>query len=510
VTARAAFLGWFAFGVPEANQRAGSPDNKVAPSFSLSLVAQGTDPIENPSGVITQFGYLNDFPPEPVEATKTEPDQNAYLVLPRNPGGPTTGYDYGHRFLFQGHENASDLAFVTRINLDVSDPAHRITLLTPVGADGLTHLNDIDGSAFDPFTRTLLFTQENDDQGGVIEIASTWPPRMRVLDGVFGKAGYEGVHPDNRGNILIVEDTDDVVVNVDPANDDSPIAAKQPDSFVYRLVPANVLDLSKGGKLQALQASADGTPITFHEDDPVGDTFSDAQLKLHTIGSSWPVRWVTIHDTATEGFDAFDANQAAKAAGATPFKRPENAQYQPGTDFQTFFFCPTGDTNANSGNTPALAARGAWGSIFRVDFPHGASTGKLSIVVLGDAVHSSFDNLAFAETGTLLATEDRGDGLHTQLNRLDSIWAFNVLGGPVAPRRFVALGRDTASLADVALADVPGYQNEGDNEPTGLHVSSGSDGVLGMQGTLQNPLITRAFFTQQHGKNQVWEGHQGR
>jgi hypothetical protein len=508
VSARAAFLGWFAFGVPAANPRAGVTENKVAPTFSLSLVAQGSDPIENPSGVITQFGYLNDFPPEPVEATKTEPDQNLYLVFPRGPGGPTPAYDYGHRFLFQGHENGADLAFVTRINLDVKDPAHRITLLTPVGEDALTHFNSIDGSAFDPFTRTLLFTQEADDDGGVIEIASTWPPRLRTLDGVFGKAGFEGIHPDNRGNILIVEDTDDVVVNVDPKNPESPVAAKQPDSFVYRLVPQSPLDLSKGGKLQALQVTVNGTPITFHADDPVGDTFSAAQLALHTLGSSWPVRWVTVHDNAVDGFAAFDANLAAKAAGASPFKRPENAQYQPGTDFQTFYFCPTGDTNADSGNQPALAARGAWGSIFRVDFPNGAAVGKLSIAVLGDAVHSSFDNLAFAETGTLLATEDRGDGLHSQLNRLDSIWAFNVLGGPTLPRRFVAVGRDTASLADVALADVPGYQNEGDNEPTGLHISQGSDVLLGMQGMLQNPLQARAFFTQQHGKNQVWEGRQ--
>ncbi|HEX4336821.1 MAG TPA: alkaline phosphatase PhoX [Polyangiaceae bacterium] len=508
VTARAAFLGWFAFGVPAANQRAGTPANVVAPTFSLSLVAQGTDPLENPSGVITSFGYLNDFPPEPVEATKTEPDQNAYLAFRRDPGGPTPGYDYGHHFLFQGHENAADLAFVTRINLDVRDPAHRITLLTPVGVDGLTHFNDIDGSAFDPFTRTMLFTQEDDDQGGVIEIASTWPPHLRTLDGVFGKAGFEGIHPDNRGNVLIVEDSDDVVVNVDPSNDDSPIAAKQPNSFVYRLLPTTPFDLSKGGKLQALQVTVDGTPITFHADDPVGDTFSVAQLSLHTPGTSWPVRWVTIHDSAVDGFAAFDANVAAKAAGASPFKRPENAQYQPGTDFQTFFFCPTGDTNADSGNQPALAARGAWGSIFRVDIRNGAESGKLSVVVVGDAAHSSFDNLAFAESGTLLATEDRGDGLHAQLNRLDSIWAFNVLGGPTAPRRFVAVGRDTASLDDVALADVPGYQNEGDNEPTGLHVSDGSDGILGMQGTLQNPFTARAFFTQQHGKNQVWEGRQ--
>ena len=57
----------------------------------------------------------------------------------------------------------------------------------------------------------------------------------------------------------------------------------------------------------------------------------------------------------------------AKAHGATPFKRPENAQFQPGSHFQTFFFTITGDTDSVAGNDPVLAARGAWAGIFRVD-----------------------------------------------------------------------------------------------------------------------------------------------
>src|SRR5262249_22097367 len=144
---------------------------RIAPGFALVVRARGTAPLENPSGVITSFGYLNDAPPQTIEPTKTEPDENTYLVFDHNPGGPTAGFDYGRHFLFQGHENAGDLAYVTRINLDVDAPAHRITLLTPVGADGKTHFNRIDGSTWDPFTKTLLFTQEGSGTtGGVIEI----------------------------------------------------------------------------------------------------------------------------------------------------------------------------------------------------------------------------------------------------------------------------------------------------------------------------------------------------
>ncbi len=100
---------------------------------------------------------------------------------------------------------------------------------------------------------------------------------------------------------------------------------------------------------------------------PTGDTLSENQLKLHTTGTVYPVKWVTVHDTAVHGTDPFDANALAKAAGGTPFKRPENAQFQPDTQFRTFFFDVTGDTDATAGNDPELAARGAWGGIFRVD-----------------------------------------------------------------------------------------------------------------------------------------------
>src|SRR4029079_7025103 len=123
--------------------------------------------------------------------------------------------------------------------------------------------------------------------------------------------------------------------------------------------------------------------------------------------------------------------------------------------------------------------------IFRVDFHGRNPVGKLSIVVLGDATHSSFDNLTFADNRTLLATEDRGDGLHEQLNRLDSVWAFDVRGAQFNPRRLIALGRD-----DVATAgDIGGC--ECDNEPTGLFVSDGDATIAGLVGAPVQTARTR-------------------
>ena len=488
-------------GVQTVNPRVGHPDNVLPPGFSLRLLAHGEDPIENPSGVIKQYGFLT-------TGTRTEPDENTYLVFDHNPGGPTPGYEYGRQFIFQGHENGGDLAYLTRINLEVTDPAHRITLLTPVGTDGLTHFNSIDGSTWNPHTKTLLFTQEAGTNGGVVEISPKWGSTARTLYGILGRGGYEGIHPDNRGNLIILEDVGGTGVSIDPNNPNGPTkTARLPNSFVYRFVPSDPSDLSAGGKLQALQVSIEGQAVTFVPIDAshlFGDVFSNNQLKLHTPGTSWPVKWVTVHDTAVDGTASFDANAAAKKAGATPFKRPENAQFLPGSGFNTFFFDPTGDTDATAGNVPALAARGSWGSIFRVDFnkeddarnrdDSESAAGKISIFVLGDQFHASFDNLTFVDEHTLLAAEDRGDTLHAQLNMLDSVWAYNVRKPNSQGVRFIALGRDSQS-------EVAGE----DNEPTGLHASDGDTSVQGLIGKPLNPEDRRLFFTQQHGDNQLWE-----
>lgn len=487
-TASAAFVGILITNVPNANPAVGVQTNVISPKYALQPVAVGADPIENPSGVITNYGSLS-------TGVLTEPDENLYLELSGRVPGPTAGYNYGHHFLFQGHENAANLAYLTRINLDVKDPAHRITLLSPVDATtGLTGFNSIDGSTFDPFTRTLLFTQEAGANGGVIQATLDFPSSITTLDGILGKGGFEGIHPDDRGNLLIVEDAGGVTVNVVQGDTTSAKTAKQPNSFVYRFLPTDKSNLAAGGKLQALQVSIDGTPLKFNALDPVGDVFAPAQVKLHTVGSTWPATWITIHDTAVDGTASFSANAAAKTAGATPFKRPENGVFQPGSGFSRFYFDVTGDTDTTSGSQPELAARGAWGAIFRLDLSSRSNDAELSAFFLGDAAHASFDNLTFADELTLLAAEDRGDTLHDQLNTLDSVWAFNTCG-PVKPRRFIALGRDTVA-APVGAED---------NEPTGLFVSEGADDIFHLQGRFLNPLRARAFVTEQHGLNQTFE-----
>src|SRR5204862_7858840 len=135
---------------------------------------------------------------------------------------------------------------------------------------------------------------------------------------------------------------------VDPSDPSAPEVAKQPNSFMFRFVPKDPSNLSKGGKLQALQVKIHGHAVRFHAASPSGDVFSHDRLRLHTLGTSWPAEWITVHDTATNGASPFDANALAKAAGATPFERPENFQFRPGSGFHTFVFDATGDTNADA------------------------------------------------------------------------------------------------------------------------------------------------------------------
>ena len=121
----------------------------------------------------------------------------------------------------------------------------------------------------------------------------------------------------------------------------------------------------------------DDDPITFHDGakDPAGprnDALGDQIKALHS-GDSLDARWITLHNTATDGTAAFDANALAKAKGATPLKRPENGSFVPGTGFKSFVFVETGDTNKDAGNYAGAAERGAWGAILRVDMPFAGS-----------------------------------------------------------------------------------------------------------------------------------------
>ena len=492
--------------VPVANPRvAGMSDpNLLPPQLMEALVVRGAQPVENPApanglAAIGFYGYLSDGPMLPafgtnVEASKTEPDKNTYLTLKYQHGADLNYHGYGTHFLYQGHELGR--GYITRVNLDADGP-HRVTLLAATEADGTTNLPVFDGSTWYPFSQRLLFSQEGNGSstGGIWQATPDFPSTVDNLQGIMGRGGYEGVQADRWGNIIVVED----IGGSTPA---AQTKAKVPNSFVYRFVPKSRSDLKQGGKLQVLQVASKNHagPIVFNGADALTQDVKD----LHTYGKVFTTKWVTIHDTAVDGFAPFNANALAKSTSGTPFKRPENGQFRPGSNFSEFIFDETGDTDAT---TVAAPDYGGFGGVFRLRLF--GDSGTLSLVYNGDVVHSGFDNCAFLDANRIVFVEDAGDTLHGQRNAFDSAWVVDLntdYSNPSKqPKRLLALGRDPSATVDTGLS---GIQNEGDNEITGWHQSDGDPGVDGLLGAkIPEPFEDgwRIFYTQQHGDNNTWE-----
>jgi hypothetical protein len=490
----------------------------LSPELSQSAVAAGAFKLENPTAVLSNYGYAADGPMLPaagdkqgkehqVEASKTEPDKNTFLVMDGQTG-PDANYKYGSQFLFQGHEAGATIdkhpqGYLTRINLE-ADEAHRVTLMADKDSSGAA-LPFIDGSTWNPIGHRLLLTGEEGEEGGVWQATAEFPSKVDNLTGIMGIGSYEGVQVDKDGNVWLVEDSGGKVGDVNKH-------AKQPNSFLYRFVPADKTDLLKGGALQALQImDQSGKPIIFNDGKRDKDAMSQSMKDLHTYGVKLKTAWVNVHDTTKDGSAPFDANKAAKLAMASPLKRPENGMFRPGSDFAEFYFTETGDTNAE---TEAGEEFGGFGGILKlVQTAASADEGELSLVYRGNLAHTGFDNLAFSSADELMIVEDAGDKLHSQRKAFDSGYVLNVTADYSKgdePARFLALGRDPSATIDSALSAEKdtGFQNTGDNEITGLHISDGDASEAGLLGAKAPDLANKAwrmFYTQQHGDNVTFE-----
>jgi hypothetical protein len=516
--------------VSTANPKAAgyAPASRLSRELSQIVVARGSTALENPSGIITNYGYENDLSspdnaavPQMVpikdvtnEAQKTEPDKNTYLVFPKGfAKGPDSDYSYGTHFLYQGHElaakdaNGNPLGYITRINLD-ADAQHRVTLLATQDVTGKP-ISTIDGSTWDPWAQRLLFTTENANFPTYAATAN-YPSSVEDVSGALGRGGYESIQNDSAGNVWIAEDIGG------PNKGDT--KARQPNSFLFRYVPRTPGDLHNG-KLEALQVLNGTSPITYESQATLN---SPDGLALHTYGITFSTRWVTVHDTAVDGDASFNANAAAKAVHATPFKRPENGVFRPESGFREFYFDETGDTNATSpeNGDPVTGAGGSggWGSVMRLwQQRPSADVGSLTVFYLSNKAHTGFDNAAFLSRDQITFVEDAGDTLHGQRNALDSGYVFDVnvnyANTANQPIRWLAEGRDVSATIDSSFAF---SKNDGDNELTGVYVSNGNptpDGVLGANTPvlLGNRAFTpglvgwRWFYTQQHGDNPTYE-----
>ncbi len=211
------------------------PD-KLSPQWREMTVAQGSTALENPSALTSWYGYFNDGPmlPAPgdvqatghnVEATKSEPDKNTYLV-DQGPARRRPEVRLRHALPLPGtraRHRQRRLHHPHQPRRRRGPPRHE------AGGDRgrwQSPIPEIDGSTWDPFAQRLLFSTEGGDEGGLTEATLDFPSKVSKLWGVVGQGGYEGIQNDQYGNVYIVEDVGGPAGKVNTH-------AKQPNSFVY-------------------------------------------------------------------------------------------------------------------------------------------------------------------------------------------------------------------------------------------------------------------------------------
>jgi hypothetical protein len=116
----------------------------------------------------------------------------------------------------------------------------------------------------------------------------------------------------------------------------------------------------------------------------------------------------------------------------------------------------------------------------------------------------NFGEFFFTETGDTDSRTEAGAG-HG---------GFGALFKLSQPLRILAQGRDASATLDSWLrtltvaAPLVAFQNDGDNEITGIHVSDGDasiGGILGAKIPTPSDDGWRVFYTRQHGDNQLYE-----
>ena len=208
--------------------------------------------------------------------------------------------------------------------------------------------------------------------------------------------------------------------------------------------------------MQVLQVLVNGQPLRFTSPAPPGDaaaaaaaantdisgTNSSGYVALHTYGTTYATKWIPISPSPTTPstqLPGADDNALAKAGAGTPFKRPKNGVFRPGSKFKEFYFSETGDTDERTCaggvlppdtgiTTPCVSPNqtGGYGSIFKLVQSPKSNDGTISVLYNGNSVHAGFDNTAFLSKDQIVFVEDAGDTLHTQRNALDSAWLFDV------------------------------------------------------------------------------------
>jgi hypothetical protein len=157
--------------VPSANPRilGVSSATVLSPELAQIVRAQGSMLVENPAGLVKYYGYLDNqpnlLPALGSIVRRARRNRTRTPTVLRGLTGFDPNYDYGTRFLFQGHEAGT--AALSPASISTPMP-HRVTVLATSENNGVA-LPAFDGSTWYPWSERLLLTAEGNGTttGGV-------------------------------------------------------------------------------------------------------------------------------------------------------------------------------------------------------------------------------------------------------------------------------------------------------------------------------------------------------
>ena len=493
--------------------------NVLSVELIETAVAQGSIPLENPTATIGYYGYLSNgsLVPGPNSVQSAGPQRRGvqdrarqeHVPGPRPPARPGRRLRLRPPLPVPGPRDRRRATSPASTSMPTARTGSRSSQSTDVDGNPLPVVRRLDVGPVR--RRPAVHRRARHRPAASGQPRSASPRRSSTSSGALGRGGYEGIQNDSAGNLWIVEDVGGVGRQpADPASRSSRTAS------CIASCPIDPSDLTPAASSRRCRSTraATATRSSFHAGRPRRRHPVAGPQDLHTYGNVLRRRtWVTIHDTATDGTAPFDANALAKAAAATPFKRPENGVFRPGTDFRS--------SSSPRPATPTSLPRPAPLRWLRRGVPaHARQPGvehrPLSLLYLGDVAHTGLDNIALLDArprrGRRGRRRRRCTGSATRSTRgTCSTPTETTAAGSAGP----VPGRGPRPVGDDRLGPVgrAGFQNEGDNEITGIHVSDG-DPIRGRHPGLERPEVVpvrrydrhsqdedlgwRVFWTQQH------------
>ena len=234
---------------------------------------------------------------------------------------------------------------------------------------------------------------------------------------------------------------------------------------------------------------------------------------LHTYGTVVRARGGSPSTTRPPTARApFDANAAAKAAGARRSSVPRTASFRPGAGFREFFF--DRDGRHRQLDTRGGAAFGGFGGVFRLDqHDPSADTGTLRLFSAATRTTPASTTSPFLTQNAVAVVEDPGDTLHTQRERARLRLAVRRRADySAAPRRCASSPRAAtrrrrstraALAARRASRTTATTRSPASTSPTATRRSAACSARK--RPHLFQTTAGASFWTQQHGDNMTFE-----